>query len=103
MTKYYKNGFYDAPIKRGVEITETYWQDLLKAQANGMIIETNENNYPILKTPTDSRTYKEKRLAHYPEIGDLIDAFIKARDGDNTELRTLCALRQSIKEKYPKD
>ena len=51
----------------------------------------------------DKRTYIEKRLAEYPSVGDMIDAFCKAKAGDETELNALMQKRQEIKQKYPKE
>lgn len=103
MVKYYKNGFYESYIEGSVEISDAYWQELLNGQKNGHIIISDENGFPVLKTPYDMRTYKEKREAEYPSIGDMIDALVKARGGDSDELEALCTLRQNIKNKYPKE
>lgn len=51
----------------------------------------------------DKRTYTQKRLAEYPSVGDMIDAFCKAKAGDETELNALMLRRQEIKQKYPKE
>lgn len=48
-------------------------------------------------------SYKEKRRAEYPELGDVIDALLKAERGDSQELDEIIALRNEIKRKYPKD
>ena len=48
-------------------------------------------------------SYKEKRQAEYPELGDVIDALLKAERGDSQELDEIIALRNEIKRKYPKD
>lgn len=103
MVKYYKNGFYEDCIDGAIEISDAYWQELLNGQKKGQIIVSDDNGYPILKTPTDTRNYKEKRADEYPSIGDMIDAIIKARNGNDEELNTLCDLRERIKTKYPKD
>ena len=50
----------------------------------------------------DTRSYREKREAEYPTIGDMIDAFCKAKSGDESELNLLLEKRQEIKNKYPK-
>lgn len=48
-------------------------------------------------------TYKEKRMMEYPSVEDMIDAMVKADQGDRTELDKLIAERNAIKAKYPKD
>lgn len=49
MTYYWKNdGFYDRPIEGGVEISATYWRELLDGQAAGKIITTDADGYPTL-------------------------------------------------------
>ena len=51
----------------------------------------------------DKRTYAQKRQAEYPSLGDMIDAFCKAKAGDETELKSLMSKRLAIKAKYPKE
>ncbi|MBR4931550.1 MAG: hypothetical protein IKZ02_00835 [Alphaproteobacteria bacterium] len=51
----------------------------------------------------DKRTYSQKRLSEYPSVGDMIDAFCKAKAGDESELTDLMQRRQEIKNKYPKE
>lgn len=41
--------------------------------------------------------YRELRRQAYPELGDMIDAFCKAYDGDDTELKALMTKRSIIK------
>ena len=41
--------------------------------------------------------YKELRRQAYPELGDMIDAFCKAYEGDEEELRILMAQRNIVK------
>ena len=57
----------------------------------------------IIELLRDKRTYTQKRLAEYPSVGDMIDAFCKAETGDRSELETLIKKRQEIKNKYPKE
>lgn len=48
------------------------------------------------------RNYIIGRTSEYPQIGDVIDAMIKAVDGDPSELVAIKAKRAEIKAKYPK-
>ena len=57
----------------------------------------------IMELLRDKRTYSQKRLSEYPSVGDMIDAFCKAKAGDETELNALMQKRQEIKNKYPKE
>lgn len=41
--------------------------------------------------------YRELRRQAYPELGDMIDAFCKAYEGDEEELRKLMAQRNIVK------
>ena len=50
--KYWKQGFYDAPIDGAVEISDKRWMELLEGQAAGMEITENENGVLILREPT---------------------------------------------------
>lgn len=45
---YWKNGFYDTPVDGSVEISVSYWQELLNGQSIGKQIVENEEGYPIL-------------------------------------------------------
>lgn len=49
--------------------------------------------------PFDYRAAREKV---FPPIGDMIDAFCKAYEGDDTELRALLAKRKIIKQTIKK-
>ena len=57
----------------------------------------------VVELLRDKRTYAEKRAAEYPSVGDMIDAFCKAKSGDESELNALMQKRQEIKNKYPKE
>ena len=61
--KYWKQGFYDAPIDGAVEITEERWHELLDGQAAGMMITENEQGVPILTECVDDTpapTYEQQ-------------------------------------------
>lgn len=45
---YWKDGFYDEPIKGSVEITGEYYHELLNGQSTGMLINTDDKGYPKL-------------------------------------------------------
>jgi hypothetical protein len=47
--------------------------------------------------------YKELRAAEYPALGDMIDALVKAEQGDKAELDALISARAAVKAKYPKE
>ena len=53
--KYWKQGFYDAPIDGAVEITEERWRELLDGQAAGRMITEDEQGFPILTEYVESR------------------------------------------------
>ena len=46
--KYWKQGFYDEPIKGSVEIEDDYYNDLLEGQSEGKEIYEGDNGVPIL-------------------------------------------------------
>ena len=74
----------------------------MAGQKNGQQIVPDENGAPVLQEMPDNRTYAEMREAEYPSLGDMIDAFCKAKVGDDTELMALMAKRDEVKAKYPK-
>ena len=47
---------------------------------------------------TKPEDYRELRRAAYPELGDVIDALLKAYDGDDAELQIIIAQRKIIKD-----
>ena len=49
--------------------------------------------------PHDYRTLRAKA---YPSVGDMIDAICKAYDGDDTELKSLMAIRATVKANIKK-
>lgn len=49
--KYWKQGFYDAPVEGGVKVSERRWNELLDGQASGMEIYEDANGVPQLRAP----------------------------------------------------
>ena len=47
--------------------------------------------------------YRALRRAAYPEVGDMIDAFCKAYEGDDEELQALMAQRNIVKQTIKKE
>ena len=97
-------GFFMSSDKclNGVEISDETYKNLMTGQKNGQQIVPDENGAPVLEDILDNRTYAEKREAEYPSLGDMIDAFCKAKAGDDTELIALMVQRDEVKAKYPK-
>ena len=66
----------------------------LAAEGNksGKILAVNENDELVLVEQTPVKmSYKFHRASEYPPLGDMIDAFCKAKAGDDTELIALMA------------
>ena len=78
------------------------WKPLIKT-GEGSIVKYIEHKDHIeeqhSEPPYDN---KELRRQAYPEIGDMIDAFCKAYDGDDTELQILLAKRKVVKDTIKK-
>nr|DAX83384.1 MAG TPA: protein of unknown function (DUF4376) [Caudoviricetes sp.] len=76
--KYWKNGFYDTPIKDAVEITDEYYQELLAGQSSGLLISERDNGHPILEVnePTieDVKSQKLAALRTY-DASDRVNQF----------------------------
>lgn len=47
--------------------------------------------------------YRSLRRQAYPELGDVIDAICKAYNGDDSELKTLMAQRDIVKQTIKKE
>lgn len=78
-------------------ISEEIWKEHCLNNDNKII------NGQFVPNNIDTRSYVEKRLAEYPSLGDMTDAFCKAYEGDDTELKKLLQKRSGIKLKYPKE
>ena len=83
--KYWKQGFYDAPIDGAVEITEERWHELLDGQAAGMMITENEQGVPILTECVETSpvmTYEERVQTLIREQYSIADelAILRQRD-----------------------
>lgn len=83
--KYWKQGFYDAPIDGAVEITEERWHELLDGQAAGMMITENEQGVPILTECVDDTpapTYEQQVQSLIWERYSIADelAILRQRD-----------------------
>ena len=90
-----------------------YNKDLQKMTADGWkpLIETGEGEYfeyvehkdhiekKYGKPPYD---YRALRREAYPELGDVIDALIKAYQGNTEELEVIITQRQTIKDSIKK-
>lgn len=46
--------------------------------------------------------YRALRRAAYPELGDVIDALLKAYQGDSSELEAVIKQRDAVKQSIPK-
>lgn len=98
--KYWKNGFYleqDGNNTR-YEITDEYWQELLKGQSVGKEIKTDANGKPVLVerllTEKDLigieiKTLKQE-LAKYKEDVEQVELFGMER-ADYEQKKTRCA------------
>lgn len=73
------------------------WKPLI-VTGDGPVVDYFEHKDHIEKRhsfpPYDYRAEREKA---YPSVGDMIDAFCKAYEGDDAELRALLAHRNIIK------
>ena len=83
--KYWKQGFYDAPLDGAVEITEERWHELLDGQAAGMMITENEQGVPILTECVDDTpapTYEQQVQSLIWERYSIADelAILRQRD-----------------------
>ena len=98
-------GFFEksSDCLNAVELSDEQYDNLFKGQSEGKQIQPDSNGYPVLVEMKDNRTYAEKRASEYPTLGDMIDAFCKAKAGDDSELLSLMEKREKIKQKYPKE
>lgn len=73
------------------------WKPLI-VTGEGTIVEYFERKDHIEEAHSEPvYDYKELRRQAYPAVGDMIDAFCKAYEGDEEELRTLMAQRNMVK------
>lgn len=75
---YWKQGFYDTPIKGGVEISVEYWQELIEGNSAGKLIAENAEGYPVLvdyvPTIDEIRAQKLAELRAY-DASDSVNQF----------------------------
>lgn len=75
---YWKAGFYDTPIDGGVEISLTYWQELIEGNSAGKLIVENSEGYPVLAdyepTIDEIRAQKLEELRAY-DASDSVNQF----------------------------
>lgn len=85
------------------ENPQDYMELAAEGNKSGKILAVNENDELVLvEQEIPKSSYKELREEEYPSVGDMIDAFCKAKKGDDTELIALMAWRDEVKARYPK-
>lgn len=85
-----------------VKLTQDGWKPLIETGAGELFKYIDkkdciEKNY--YKKPFN---YKEERAKLYPSLGDVVDALIKAYQGDSKELDVIITQRQIIKNSIKK-
>lgn len=79
------------------------WKPLIET-GEGEIVDYIEHKDHIEKRHTEPPyDYRALRAAAYPELGDVIDALIKAYNGDDEELRVVMAQRDVVKQTIKKE
>lgn len=105
-----------APLNKGAILNYNLNLELLRQDGFKEVIENsypNDNKKYIIKYRAENNkiiqffeeiipSYETQRKSEYPELGDMIDAFCKAENGEKEELNRLLAKRNEIKNKYPK-
>ena len=90
---------YNKDLQR---LTADGWKPLIETGA-GELFEYVEKKDHIekhyFKPPFD---YRKEREAAYPALGDVIDALLKAYQGDTKELDVIIAKREAIKKSIKK-
>ena len=78
------------------------WQPLI-VTGEGSVVEYIEHKDHIEEKHSEPPyDYRALRRAAYPELGDVIDALIKAYQGETEELETIITQRQLIKNNIKK-
>ncbi len=88
-----------------VAISEIKQEDMVYIDDNDKELQdyrNHQNQYSYEEIQKRTLDYKQLRAIHYPSIGDMIDAFCKAKNGDDSELNKLLKLREEIKNTYKK-
>lgn len=111
MTKFYDGsvpGFYDADSKTdsAVEISDDVFEDLIKAQSQGMRIVADSNGYPMLAEPlppTDEELAAAERAWRDSQLIVADDEIRKHEDEDATATSTEKAWRtyRSVLRAWP--
>lgn len=78
------------------------WKPLIET-GEGDLVEYIEHQDHIEKhSYMPAFDYRAERAKQYPELGDVIDALIKAYKGDPSELETIITLRDIVKKNIKK-
>lgn len=73
------------------------WKPMIKTGDGDEIEYIEHADYIEEKHSEPEFDYRQARANAYPTVGDMIDAFCKAYDGDDTELKSLMEHRKAIK------
>ena len=76
----------------------------LVVKGEGSVVKYMQHKDHIEENHSESPyDYKELRRQAYPSLGDMIDAFCKAYNGDDEELKALMAQRDIVKATIKKE
>lgn len=91
---------YDRDLAR---LEKDGWKPLVE-MGEGTAFEYIDKDDCIVKQYfTPKRDYKAERRAAYPELGDVVDALLKAYQGDDSELKVIITQRDLVKHNIPKE
>ena len=90
---------YDKDLKR---LVADGWKPLIEVGTGELVEFTEKKDHIEKKYYNAPYDYKKAREAAYPSIGDVIDALLKAYEGNDIELRTIITQRQIVKKNIKK-
>lgn len=73
------------------------WKPLIVTGTGDEIVYIEHADHIEEKHSVPAFDYRVARAAAYPPLGDVIDAFCKAYEGDDTELQAILAQRNIVK------
>ena len=90
---------YDKDLDR---LVADGWKPLIETGEGDLVQYIEHKDHIERKFYNPPYDYRAERAKQYPELGDVIDALIKAYKGDTSELETIITLRDIVKKNIKK-
>lgn len=90
---------YDKDLQR---LVKDGWKPLIKTGEGDLVEYIEHEDHIEMRSYEPPFDYRAERAKQYPELGDVVDALIKAYKGDPAELETIITQRDIVKKNVKK-